>query len=301
MTLTILIIAALAGSLLSFLGGILLLNKRISRDRLMLYAMPFAAGAFLGAAFLTVLPEALFLAGEQQHIQEVRHSEEGHHTDEDPHAAGDDHTHDEALITETTYDEGGEAVGGGSGIFIWALVGFVLFFLLERSIRWFHRHHEHAGDNSHKSLIVIGDTVHNAIDGAAIGAAFLVSIPLGIATTVAVAAHELPQEIGDFGILLSKGMKRGKVLMVNIISGLATVTTAVLTFSLGDAIEAVVPALLAVVAGYFIYVAAADIIPDIHEQPHKRANLQAALLLAGILIIPLVGVGLTAFGLEHTH
>lgn len=266
MTLIVLIAAALAGSLLSLLGGILLLSKRISRDKVMLYAMPFAAGAFLGAAFLTVLPEALYLAGEQQYAS----------------AAPQD----------------SEEAGVAASVLIWTLFGFVLFFILERSIRWFHRHHEHAGDDSHKSLVVIGDVVHNAIDGVAIGAAFLINIPLGVATAVAVAAHEIPQEIGDFSILLSKGMKRKKVLLVNIISGLATVVTAVLTFSLGDSIQAVVPALLAVVAGYFIYVAAADIIPDIHEQPHKRANIQAVLVLVGIAVIPMFGYVLEeVFGL----
>ncbi len=298
MTLIILIAVVLAGSLLSLLGGLLLLHKRISRDKVMLYAMPFAAGAFLGAAFLTVLPEALHLAN-QQHTP---HAQEEQHADEGRHAAEEKYIHEEASIVETqhTEEESGDTV---QGILMWALVGFVLFFLMERSIRWFHRHHEHAGDSSHKSLIVVGDTVHNAIDGVAIGAAFLVNVPLGIATTVAVAAHELPQEIGDFGILLSKGMKRGKVLLVNITSGLATLVTAMLTFSLGTTtIEAAVPALLAVVAGYFIYVAAADIIPDIHEQPYRRANLQATLLLAGIAIIPLVGVLLEgAFGLNHAH
>lgn len=263
MTWIILIVAALAGSLLSLIGGLLLLNKRVSREKVMLYAMPFAAGAFLGAAFLTVLPEALHLAEEQSHTAES---------------------------------------GIASNIFFWALAGFVLFFIMERSIRWFHRHHEHAGDNSHKSLIVIGDTVHNAIDGVAIGAAFLISVPLGIATTIAVAAHEIPQEIADFGILLSKGMKRKKVLLINILSGLATVVMAVLTFGLGGTIEAAIPALLAVVAGYFIYIAAADIIPAIHEEPHERANLQAMLLLVGIAVIPFIGFILgSVFGLEHGH
>lgn len=258
MELLILIIAALAGSLLSLAGGILLLNKRIKLDKIMLYAMPFGAGALLGAAFLDVLPEAL---------HEVH-----------------------------------EAGGDESVVLLAALAGFVIFFILERSVRWFHRHHEHGERASHQSLIVVGDTVHNAIDGVAIGAAFLVSIPLGIATTIAVAAHEIPQEIGDFGILLGKGMKRKKVLIVNILSSLATLVTALLTFALAGSIAAAVPVLLAVVAGCFIYIAAADIIPDIHEQPHKRANIQAVLLLVGIAIIPIVGyVVEEVFGLGHSY
>lgn len=252
-----LLIAALAGSVLSLAGGLLLLNKRIKQDTIMLYAMPFGAGALLGAAFFDVLPEAL-------------------------HESGDN-----------------------PAIVQWVLAGFVIFFLLERFVRWFHRHHEHGQNNSHKSLIILGDTVHNAIDGIAIGAAFLISVPLGVATAFAVAAHELPQEIGDFGLLLSKGMKARKVLIVNILSSLATVVTALGAYLLGEAIEPAVPYLLAIVAGFFIYIASADIVPDIHEQPHKRANLQAGLLLVGIAVIPLVGLAVAAafgpYGLEHGH
>lgn len=256
MELLTLIIAALAGSVISLIGGILLLNRRIKRETIMLYAMPFGAGALLGAAFFDVLPEAL-------------------------------HEVHELGGTEQT-------------ILTWALVGFVLFFIMERTIRWFHRHHEHAEERSHKTLIVLGDTIHNAIDGVAIGAAFLVSIPTGIVTTLAVAAHELPQEIGDFGMLLGKGMRARKVLIINILSSLATLITAMLTFWLGASIEAAVPLLLAIVAGCFIYIAAADIIPDIHERPHRQANLQSIFLLIGIVIIPLVGFLIEAgFGISH--
>lgn len=273
MTLLIVILASLAGTLLSLIGGVLLLGKHVSREKIMLYAMPLAAGAFLGAAFLTVLPEALHLAEEIQHVHQEAGAE---------HPEGTD--------------------GLASNIFLWTLLGFVLFFIMERSIRWFHRHHEHAGDSSQKSLVVVGDTLHNAIDGVAIGAAFLVNIPFGIAATVAVAAHEIPQEVADFGILISKGMKRKRVLLINLLSGLAAVITAALTFSLGGAIEAAVPALLAIVAGYFIYIAASDIIPDIHERAHRQANLQAVLLIVGIAVIGLVAFLLEdVFGLGHSH
>jgi len=258
MDLLLLIIASLAGGLFSLIGGVLLLNKRVKLDTIMLLAMPFGAGALLGAAFLGVLPEAL----------------------------------------HQVHDIGGDE----SSILLWALVGFAIFFVMERTIRWFHRHHEHGGVNSHKSLIVIGDTIHNAIDGVAIGAAFLVNPALGIATAVAVAAHEIPQEIGDFGILISKGMKRSKVLIVNVLSSLATLVAALVVYSLGDIVTPIVPMLLAAVAGFFIYIAASDIIPDIHEQPQKRANIQAALLLVGIMIIPAAGYVIEdVFGLEHSH
>ncbi len=258
MDLLLLLVASLAGSVFSLAGGVLLLSKKIKMDAILLYAMPFGAGALLGAAFFDVLPEALHGA---EHL-------------------------------------GMEA----SDITVWVLIGFLVFFLLERGVRWFHRHHEHADTTSHKTLLVLGDTLHNAIDGVAIGAAFLVDPTAGFITALAVAAHELPQEIGDFGMLLGKGMAPKKVLLVNILSSLATVATAFATYLLGSSIEPIVPFLLAAVAGFFIYIAAADIIPDIHEQPHKRANIQSALVLVGIAIIPLVAWLIEAVaGVSHSH
>lgn len=306
MTILFVIGAALAGGLLSLIGGILLLNKRVSRDKIILYAMPFGAGALLGAAFFSVLPEALHYVNHmshEHHAEQVVNEEEHRHDEaahEEEHTHGEEHS--EALASTGNQEDGSGGDGLASTILALTLVGFVLFFIMERTIRWFHRHHEHGAATSQKSLIIFGDTIHNAIDGMAIGAAFLVNIPLGIATTIAVAAHEIPQEIGDFGILLSRGMARKKVLIVNILSSLATVVTAVLTFYLADSVELAVPVMLALVAGFFIYIAASDIIPDIHEQPQKRANIQAVLLIVGIAIIPLTALVLeSVFGLTHSH
>ena len=186
---------------------------------------------------------------------------------------------------------------------LWMLGGFLLFFVLERGLSWFHHHHNHEESNKAKNktqtyLVVIGDTLHNAIDGVALGAAFLVSPATGIGAALAIAAHEIPQEIGDFGILLSKGMKAKKAILVNILSALATVAAALLTFWLGhNGIINVAP-LLAVAAGFFIYVAAADIIPDIHERPHKEAFQQSLMLLLGVAIVG--GVILSTMD-SHTH
>lgn len=172
---------------------------------------------------------------------------------------------------------------------LWVLGGFVAFFILERSLSWFHHHHEDAGHGERRqtaSLIVIGDTVHNFIDGLAIGAAFVVSPVTGIITTFAVAAHEIPQEIGDFGLLLAKGMSKRKVLLVNIVSSLATVMAAAIVYWLGDTLNINQAALLAVTAGFFIYIAASDIIPTIHAEPRRKiANAQTLVLLFGILFV----------------
>lgn len=128
--------------------------------------------------------------------------------------------------------------------------------------------------------------MHNFIDGLAIGAAFLVSPATGIVITLAVAAHEIPQEIGDFGLLLSKGMKRHKVLLVNIFSALATVVGASLVFGFGDALHIPIEVLLALTAGFFIYIAASDIIPSIHSRETARgANLQTLVLLLSVVAV----------------
>jgi zinc and cadmium transporter len=145
---------------------------------------------------------------------------------------------------------------------------------------------------------VAGDTLHNAIDGIAIGAAFIVSPASGIAASIAIAAHEIPQEIGDFGILLSRGVKAKKAIIINLFSALATVVMAMLTFWLGQNGVINVGPLLAIAAGFFIYIAASDIIPDIHERPHKEALSQSILLIIGVLII---GSIITLTADSHSH
>lgn len=174
-------------------------------------------------------------------------------------------------------------------LFISALVGIVLFFLAERFIRWFHHHHQHEKSDPGTALLIIGDTVHNILDGVAIAAAFLVSIPVGIVTTFAVAAHEIPQEIGEFGALLGKGMRRSKVLWVNIFSSLAATAAAVCTYFLGQTSSLPLGAIFGLSAGFLLYVALSDIIPSLHETTNKRKlfDWQPLLLVAGIATVAL--------------
>lgn len=184
-------------------------------------------------------------------------------------------------------------------LLLWTLAGFTFFFVLERSSSWFH-HHKHesvdgtAQNAQQRRLIVIGDIAHNAIDGFTIGAAFLVSIPTGIITTVAVGAHEIPKELGTFGLLLSRGWKDKTVVIANLATALATLVTATLIYSLGSSAQLPVGPLLAITAGFFIYIAASDIIPDIHEQSHRLGTIQEMMLIAGIVsvgaVITLLGV-----------
>lgn len=187
-----------------------------------------------------------------------------------------------------------EAVHGGeeSGIdvFLWTLLGIVLFFLLERTIHWFHHHEEfHKDKKESKStlpLIIIGDTMHNFIDGAVIAATFMVSVPLGIVTALAVFAHEVPQEIGDFGLMLHKGLARKKIILVNIISASVALAGALITYLLGNILEDYIPVLLALTAGFFIYIAASDLIPEIHYEKRKGfAVIESLLLIFGVMVI----------------
>ncbi len=172
-------------------------------------------------------------------------------------------------------------------ILIWVLSGILLFFILERGLRWFHHHHDHENEiGSNRSLIVIGDILHNFIDGLAIGAAFLVNPSTGIIATIAVAAHEIPQEIGDFALLISKGMSRKKVVIVNILSAFTTVVAAALVFILGNQYDLPIAGLLAVTAGFFIYIAVSDIIPTIHAEKNVReANIQTGVLIIGVIFV----------------
>jgi len=175
-------------------------------------------------------------------------------------------------------------------ILIAAMFGVLGFFMLERFLRFFHHHHEHgAKGKSSSTLVIIGDTLHNALDGVAIGAAFLVSPSTGIVAAIAVAAHEIPQEIGDFGLLLKNGMRKKKIVIVNVISAMASTVTAVITYWVASPDSSAIPYLLAVTAGFFIYVAASDIIPEIHEKLEKgKRDIRPWLLLLGALFIMIV-------------
>ncbi len=170
------------------------------------------------------------------------------------------------------------------------VIGVLIFFFAERFLHWFHHHHQHQGaPDPTTGLVVAGDTIHNALDGVAIAAAFLISVPTGIVTTFAVAAHEIPQEIGDFGLLLHKGMARRKVLLVNIISALATTVMAVITFALGSTEKLPIGVVLGLSAGFLLYIAMSDIIPEIHENSSKKRlfDWQPIMLLLGVVVVAL--------------
>ncbi len=164
------------------------------------------------------------------------------------------------------------------------LVGMVLFFVLEKLVLWRHCHDSACEVHGRAApLILIGDAFHNFVDGIMIAAAFLISIPLGVAASLAVIAHEIPQEVGDFAILLDNGYGRTKAIVLNGLSAATTLPGAVLGyFWLGET-RVAVPYILAISAASFIYIAAADLIPGLHRQVNAADSLrQLVLLLAGI-------------------
>lgn len=186
-------------------------------------------------------------------------------------------------------DEAGQFKSGINTVFLWVLFGIFFFFLLERFMHWFH-HHEYAESEIKGKpivpLLVIGDTVHNFIDGVAIAATFMVSVPVGIITSFAVGAHEIPQEIGDFGVMLKKGLSRKKTLFINIFSALASFVGALLAFYFGEKIEGLSVIFLSITAGFFLYISLSDLIPEIHHENKKGlAFAETVSLVLGVLVI----------------
>lgn len=165
------------------------------------------------------------------------------------------------------------------------IIGILVFFIIEKFIHW----HHHGEDKEEKhihpvgKLILFTDGFHNLIDGAIIGASFLVSIPLGIATTLAVVLHEIPQEIGDFAVLIHAGYSKKKALWLNFISAVISVVGLVVVFVFGNIIDNIALWVVPIAAGGFIYIAVADLIPELHKTRNiKYSLLQIAIIILGV-------------------
>lgn len=188
----------------------------------------------------------------------------------------------------------------------WLLAGIVAFFLLEKAAIWRHDHalaHGHARRSGRPpepprvAMIVLGDGLHNFVDGILIAAAFLADPVLGWATTAAVLAHELPQEIGDFMVLLDAGVGRARALLLNALSGAAMVLGGVLGYLALDGAQALVPYVLVIAAASFLYIAVADLVPELRRHRGVTdAGAQLALMLVGIALVQ--GIGAVA---PHAH
>jgi zinc and cadmium transporter len=266
----IIIFTAIGGILSVLAAAVFLLLPEKHRNKVLPHGISFAIGALLAVAFWGLIPEA-FEAVEPAQFQTL------------------------------------------SGTI---LVGILGFFVLEKLLIWRHchfgeceahgdehEHDDHNHDHAHShdtaksagALIILGDSMHNFVDGVLIAAAFLTDIKLGIVTSLAVAAHEIPQEVGDFAILLQSGYSRSKALFYNVLASLGTVLGGVLAyFSLED-LHNSLPYFLALASSSFIYIAVADLIPSLHKKTDMKTSLQQiALITAGVLLI------CTMHGIAHS-
>ena len=182
-----------------------------------------------------------------------------------------------------------ERIGFGFGLSVSVLGGIIIFFILEKVIQWRHCHsvsRESKKIHSFAYMNLIGDGLHNFIDGAIIAASYVASLPIGIATTLAVILHEIPQEIGDFGVLLHGGFSRKKALFMNFLSALTAVLGTVVTLFVLGFVEHIENFLIPLAAGGFIYIAGSDLIPELHkERTIGKSLIQILFIILGIMVM----------------
>ena len=169
-------------------------------------------------------------------------------------------------------------------VFIMLIAGFSLFFLMEKLLHWRHCHKNHCKVHTFAYMNLFGDFIHNFIDGLIVASTFIINIPLGISTTFALAMHEIPQEIGDFGVLLYGGFSKGKALLMNFLTGLSCVLGGIVGYLFSNYFESFSAMLLPIAAGGFMYIAASDLIPEIR----KEINLKKLLINFGIFLVGIV-------------
>jgi len=269
-TLIWIILSTLVSGVLSVLAaGLFLALPARQRESALPYMVSFATGALLGAALLALIPHAMIGAGSER-VHEV-------------------------------------------GIAL--VAGIALFFVLEKFLLWRHCHddhcdehpvtdlghhhnHAHGNDDARRkasgSLVLVGDALHNVLDGVLIAAAFLTDVHLGVVTTVAIAAHEIPQEVGNFAVLLHSGMSRLRALIFNLLASLTAVIGGIIGFFALKTSLAVLPFAVAVAAASLLYIAVADLIPGLHRRVDPRSSVTQVLLIG-------LGVGLVAFAESHAH
>jgi len=251
-TLVYILAATIAGGVLSVAAaGALAFNARASWVPVLI---SYAVGALLGAVFLEILPHAFQMA---------------------------------------------DSLEGIAGAI---LAGILLFFVLEKLVLWRHchveqceahdpqpvaMHHDHGRSGL---MIIIGDTFHNFVDGILIAAAFMANTELGIVTAIAIVAHEVPQEVGDFLILLHSGYSKSRAMLFNLLSSAAMVVGGVLAYFALQPLQQLIPYLLGLAAASMLYVSVADLIPGLHRRPEIHATLQqVALIGLGVATIWLAG------------
>jgi zinc and cadmium transporter len=180
--------------------------------------------------------------------------------------------------------------GFGTTTALILIAGILSSFMVERFLQWRHCHIPTSGEHPHSFayMNLFGDSIHNLIDGLIVGGSYLASIPLGIATTIAVIFHEIPQELGDFSVLIYGGFTKKKALTFNFLTALTAVVGAIIALALGSMLDGFVPLLVPFAAGNFIYIAGSDLIPELRKDTPelKKSGLQLVSLVLGI--VPMV-------------
>jgi zinc and cadmium transporter len=273
-TLAWIILVTLVSGVLSVLAaGLFLALPGKQREAALPHLVSFATGALLGAALLALIPHAVLGAGSER-VHEV-------------------------------------------GIAL--IAGIALFFVLEKFLLWRHchddlcdthtvgghlHHHEHghahaqvhddARRKASGSLVLVGDALHNVLDGVLIAAAFLTDVHLGIVTAIAIMAHEIPQEVGNFAVLLHSGVSRRRALALNLLTSLTAVIGGVVGYFALETAARLLPFALAVAASSLLYVAVADLIPGLHRRIDPRSSVMQVVLIA-------LGIAVITFAERHAH
>jgi len=177
-------------------------------------------------------------------------------------------------------------VGGLDNLFAYVIAGFIVFFLIEKILHWRHCHDASCTVHTFGHMNLIGDAVHNFIDGLVIAASFVSDFSLGVAATMAIIFHEIPQEIGDFGVLLHSGFKKQRAILLNFITALTAMLGGILGLIISSQTDTFVSVLLPIAAGGFIYIASSDLIPELREiVDTKKSALTVIVFLLGILFM----------------
>ena len=242
----IILFTAVGGIASAAFAGVYLLLPETTGRRLLPHFISYATGALLGAALLALLPDAVEGVGR----------------------------------------EGAHSIG------LAMVAGLGIFFVIEKLVLWWHTHgnghahdhghnhaHDHGRDAASGVLVIIGDSIHNALDGVLIAAAFRTSFPLGLVTTFAVAAHEIPPRVGDFAILVHSGMSRGRAMVMNMATGLTSIIGGVAAYFGLQRTQGVLPYALALAAAGFLYIAVAGLIPGLQRRADPRTSLAQVVLM----------------------
>lgn len=267
----IILLTLISGVVSVLAAGLFLALPARQREAALPHLVSFATGALLGAALLALIPHAVLGAG-SEHVHEV-------------------------------------------GIAL--IAGIALFFVLEKFLLWRHCHdvdcdehmvsdHGHAHGHGHAhdhegarrkasgSLVLVGHSLHNILDGVLIAAAFLTDVHLGLVTALAIMAHEIPQEVGNFAVLLHSGVSRGRALALNLLTSLTGVMGGVVGYFALETALRLLPFALAVAASSLLYVAVADLIPGLHRRVDPRSSITQVLLIG-------CGIAIVAFAEKHAH